>query len=513
MSVATKRIYQLAKEFERDEKEIIEFLTGQGIKVANRLSAVSEDTYNLLKAKYTAPPEPEPKPEPKPAPKPAVELIAQVKPDDKPAEQTAPAQPPTPGKKKKKKKFAQPDEQQPEEPAVEFDPTDDPTISQETNESTRAIYREAISAGNEFIANYNGNLTKRERKAMKVRMTRFTDTWGILNELKFEYPDTTPVRYWQAVNKLTTRAFKLINEYGLSHRETLAELRDLVVPLGAKYEPREIFTDEENERFKEHQSFLYHIFGHGMGAVNDRLYELKYHAEKMKDKYEFMDLVDYISNPDNELRSKQRVPFVELVDSITFALSGIVRRVEFYIANKERVAKIIEVFFDWRDAYVKLKEQGAPAEKLEKYFELEQKLIDLIEFMSFDNLLYVRNKNKPTPFDTALEVLRDYRDNLDDPDAERRFKYKVRGINNVIYKPKEYIFLFRLGGLEAGKDYRSNEEIAAAIAAAEAAEAEAAAKAAAEVEAADKPAETVAETAQQDAPSANEESPANNDEA
>ena len=60
----TKRIFQLAKEFERDEKEIIAYLTTQGIKVSNRLSAVSEETYNMLKVKFTAPPEPEPEPEP-----------------------------------------------------------------------------------------------------------------------------------------------------------------------------------------------------------------------------------------------------------------------------------------------------------------------------------------------------------------------------------------------------------------------------------------------------------------
>ena len=75
--MAAKRIYQIAKEFEREEKDIIEFLTGQGIKVGNRLSAVSEDTYNLLKAKFLAPPEPEPAPVPEPV-----------------AEQSAPAEQP-----------------------------------------------------------------------------------------------------------------------------------------------------------------------------------------------------------------------------------------------------------------------------------------------------------------------------------------------------------------------------------------------------------------------------------
>ena len=63
--MATKRIYQLVKEFERDDKEIIAFLTSQGIKVTNKLSAVSEETYNMLKAKFMAPPPP-PEPEPQP---------------------------------------------------------------------------------------------------------------------------------------------------------------------------------------------------------------------------------------------------------------------------------------------------------------------------------------------------------------------------------------------------------------------------------------------------------------
>ena len=48
----TKRIFQLAKEFHCEEKQIMEFLTRKGIKFSNRLSAVSEDTYNMLKKEF-----------------------------------------------------------------------------------------------------------------------------------------------------------------------------------------------------------------------------------------------------------------------------------------------------------------------------------------------------------------------------------------------------------------------------------------------------------------------------
>ena len=86
----------MAKEFECDEKEIMAFLAKQGVKVSNRLSAVNEETYNMLKAKFQAPPPaPEPEPEPEPAPE-----VKEVAPAETPAEPTEQTQPAPVGKKK-----------------------------------------------------------------------------------------------------------------------------------------------------------------------------------------------------------------------------------------------------------------------------------------------------------------------------------------------------------------------------------------------------------------------------
>ena len=462
MSVAAKRIYQLAKEFERDEKDIIAFLTSQGIKVANRLSAVSEDTYNMLKAKYTAPPEPEPVPEPEPPkpepPKP--ETSAQSETPAAPAEGAAPAK----KKNKKKKKSAQ----FAEEPQFEFempsDETDSAVSIEELNAATQVISRNAVLAGNVFIQDYHMGLGKKAFKAAKLKLTRNLDAWALLQDIKFEDPDTTPVRYWQAVNKLTTRAFRLVDGYGMFNREILAELRNLMSPLSFGYEPLETLTDEENQIFDEQRQLLFRRFGHGMGKVNDNLFALKMYAENIKARYEFMDFVEHVTNPEDELRGKNRVPFMEMVEAVAFSISGIVRRVDFYVQNKERVANVVKNFFEWRDGYAKLKEQGASVDKLEKYLALNKKFIDLVEFMSFDNLLLCASK-KIVTFDNALELLNAYRDNIDDPDAKRNFQYKVRGLTQVVFKPKEFVFLYQFAGLENGKDYRPPEEIAAAEAA------------------------------------------------
>ena len=475
----TKRIFQLSKEFGRDEKEIIAFLTEQGIKVSNRLSAVSEETYNMLKAKFMAPPEPEPAPEPAPAPQPepAVKEAAPAKTDEAPAQQTQPA--PAGKKKKKKNKAPQPEaasQGQAQDPEKnEEDPVK--LVSEEkfsnVTKRTQAILFEGIVAGNEFINNYStnsGGPVLGKGKKLIPHLTPNLDTWEILYNHKFEYSDDSPARYWNSVAKLMTRAFKINNAFGLSHRDDLAKIREATKSVGLDYQPREIFTDEENQKFAAQQKLLFESFGHGMGLVNENLYDLKLKAERMKVKYERMNFLEYVTNPQDELRSNDRVPFNELVEAVTYALRGIARRFYFFFNNEERINKIIKDFFGWLDGYAKLKEDGAPAAKLEKYLYLEEKFIELVEFMSFDNLL-IYKKNKPSPFDKIVDLLHAYRDNMDDPDAERDFKYKVRGVINVIYKPKEFVFLYRFAELEQNADYRPPEVIAAAEAAKAAAEA------------------------------------------
>lgn len=453
----TKRIFQLSKEFERDEKEIIAFLTAQGIKVSNRLSAVSEEAYNMLKAKFMAPPEPEPEPEP------VVQEPAPVEVDEAPSQQPQPS-----GKKKKKNKSPQPAPQAQtlapvpaKEQTTDAEPVklvSDEKIANMSKRTQSAMF-EGIVAGNEFIANYSTTSGRavigKGRKAI-AQLSPTLDMWEVLYNHKFEYPDSSPARYWNSVAKLMTRAFKINNAFGLKNREAFAKIREATKSLGADYQPREIFTEEENQKFAEQQKLLYETFGHGAGLVNDNLYDLKLKAERMKVKYERMSFLEYVTNPQAELRSNERVPFNELAEAVTYALRGIARRFYFFNANEERINKIIKDFFEWIDGYAKLKEMGADEAKLEKYLALEEKFVNIVEFMSFDNLLDSK-KDKPTPFDTIVNLLNDYRDNMDDPDAERNFKYKVRGVINVIYKPKEFTFIYRFADLAPNVDYRPPE--------------------------------------------------------
>lgn len=470
MAVA-KRIFQLAKEFERDEKDIMAFLAKQGIKVSNRLSAVNEEVYNLLKTKFMAPPPPpEPEPIPESAPKPEVKA---VEPEEAPkSEQTQPA--PEDKKKKKKNKTPQPSEQS-QEDTTKAEEATMKVVSEakidNMSKQTQTVLFEGIMAGNAFIKHYTQNfgsiVESSGKNKPKPSLTWNMDTWGILYNMKFEYPDSSPMRYWQAVAKLMTRAFKLLNAFGLKNKENLAAMRDALTPIGIKYEPREIFTDEENQKFAEQQLLLFQTFGHGMGAVNDNLYELKLKAERMKVQCERMNFLEYATNPQSEFRNNDLVPFDELLEAVVFSVRGVARRLDFYSQHQERINGIVTNFFNWINGYAQLKEQGADAAKLEKYLELEQKFVDIAEFMSFDNLLDYKKikKGKATPFEVAVELLQAYRDNLDDPDAERNFKYKVRGLINIIYKPKEFVFLYRFAGLEPNKDYRPPEVIAAAEAA------------------------------------------------
>ncbi|MBQ6757842.1 MAG: translation initiation factor IF-2 N-terminal domain-containing protein, partial [Selenomonadaceae bacterium] len=274
----TKRIFQMAKEFECDEKEIMNFLAKQGVKVSNRLSAVNEETYNMLKEKFMAPP-PAPEPEPEPEPE-----VKEVTPAETPAELTEQPQPAPSGKKKKKKnKQPQPAEQNSEQAEQAQEPPPMKVVSEEKvanmGKRTQTALFEGIMAGNEFIQHYTqdfGSVVESDGKNKpKPLLSWNMDTWGILYNMKFDYPDSSPVRYWQSVAKLMTRAFKLLNAFGVKNKESLAKMRDAMSEIGKKYQPREIFTDEENQKFAEQQQLLFETFGHGMGLVNDNLYDLK----------------------------------------------------------------------------------------------------------------------------------------------------------------------------------------------------------------------------------------------
>ena len=429
-----KRIYEIAKEFVRDDKEIIEFLTAQGIRVANRLSAVSEDTYNLLKAKFTEQPKVEEPPKPEP---PKVE---------KPAVQTAPTkvEPAQDAASKKKKKAAQP------QPQTQPDDDEQPSLQLQTGSpkaeaAMRAIYKEAMRAGNEFIEHYTPSGSKKNPPAGTTLGAGF-NSWALMQPSKIENADESPATYWRAVNKLTTAAYRKIQNFGLANREAVAEMREATKAIGEEFVPREIFTDEENERFAKQKHFLFMTFGHGQGSINDQLLALKIYCERMSVKFEQMNFVEYLTDPDCELQIKPRVPYATMAEVIAHSARAFPRRFHFYKKNKDTVDLALKTFFDWVDGYQKLKESGADEAKLQKYLELEEKFIYMTEFMSFDNLLKVPRKDV-IPYVNAVEVFNAYRDDLDNPEAEEKFKYDLRGkVMYFLVKPKEFVFMWQLGG-------------------------------------------------------------------
>ncbi|MBR3745409.1 MAG: hypothetical protein IKN27_00425, partial [Selenomonadaceae bacterium] len=406
------------------------FLTAQGIRVANRLSAVNEDTYNLVKTKFTEQPkveEPEPPKVEEPAPK-----VEQPK-----AEQNDAA--PSPKKKKKNKAQQPTDGTQP--PTIQMQPQQNLS---DLNAATQAVYNEAIKAGNEFIGHYKQVNEKKTDIAGNGMGVAF-DSFGLLFSGKVYNADESPALYWRAVNKLTTAAYRKIQRFGLKHKEELAEMREAMKEVGAPYVPREIFTDEENERFAKQQRFLFNTFGHGQGALNDELLALKIYCERMGVKFEQMNFVDYLINPDSEFHVKPRVPYSVMAEVIAHSMRGFTRRFNFYQRHKEKIAIAVKTFFEWIDGYQKLKEAGAPEAKLQRYMELEEKFIYMTEFMSFDNLLRVPKK-EVIPYVNAIEVLNAYRDDLDNPEALATFKYDLRGkVMYFLVKPKEFVFMWQFG--------------------------------------------------------------------
>ncbi|MCI9067414.1 MAG: translation initiation factor IF-2 [Lachnospiraceae bacterium] len=71
--MAKMRVHELAKEIDKNNKEILDVLQANGVNVQSPLSVIDDDQADIVRQAYAPKPVPKPEPEPKPEPKPEAE--------------------------------------------------------------------------------------------------------------------------------------------------------------------------------------------------------------------------------------------------------------------------------------------------------------------------------------------------------------------------------------------------------------------------------------------------------
>ena len=244
---------------------------------------------------------------------------------------------------------------------------------------------------------------------------------------KFNLPDLekSPIKYFDAVLKVTDELIGVLNEYQSANSDTIAEFLKIALNLNAKYIDNPNLTAEENKLLAERQKFLAERLELNTDKAQTQILSVKAQAE------DFFARLDKINREPNsirllaELQYEPCADFEFLVENLGRIITEAQRKVNFFVGHKDFVSNLVNLHSAWSDSYkafkMSLREELAAVchdnnvddeifaawydDWQKKRFAIEQRFLPLVEFALKGNF--------SDAVESVLEILHKYRDSVD----------------------------------------------------------------------------------------------------
>lgn len=256
----------------------------------------------------------------------------------------------------------------------------------------------------------------------------------------------SPIKYFDAVLVVTDELFDALQELATGNAQIIAESLPLSRKIAESPVESSQFKPCENDLFTKRQKFLKKRLELSIDEPVRKIQFVRTQAEN------FFARLDAISGDNNligdlaEIQAESRADFEFLVETMARIINKTRRNINFFAEQKKFAATAVNEHFGWRDDYLRFKtdlrnefqaiceKSGVDDEKFvewfddwqSKRFEIEQKLLPLIEF--------VFNGGSVEIFDRALKILREYRNSVD-----KFYLYERKNFQN----PSEVIFALK----------------------------------------------------------------------
>ncbi len=240
---------------------------------------------------------------------------------------------------------------------------------------------------------------------------------GIFSVLRFFDADTaeinkSPIQYYESILNVADELLKYLQEHETAQAETISAFSQMAFKLNARFTESPHLTPEENSLLKERQKFLAARLELGTDDTKSQILSVKAQAEELAAR---IDKINHGENSINELaalESEPRVSFEFLVENMTHIVRNAISRIDFFVANKNFVAAIVNAWSAWSDDYKSFKtklradlkancESGGIGENIygawyedwrKKRFATEQMFLPLAEFVLKGNLIDAAEK-------------------------------------------------------------------------------------------------------------------------
>ena len=284
-----------------------------------------------------------------------------------------------------------------------------------------------------------------ELETSQLKLTANFDYEPILAGYDTAAIDKSPIKYFDAVIKLTDELLGILQEYETAQTETISEFSQIVLKLNAKYTDNPKLTPQENSLLAERQKFLAQRLELDTDEPKRKILSVKAQAQNF---FERLDKINCGNDSIRELAALQAEPradFELLVENLARIIRDAQRKVDFFTEHKDFVANIVNTWTAWNENYKALKtnlreelaagcrEDGVDDEIFaawyedwqKKRFAIEQRFLPLVEFALKGNLLNATEQ--------VLKILQGYRDAVD--------KFYLQERKNIYQK-----FAFQAGG-------------------------------------------------------------------
>ncbi len=300
------------------------------------------------------------------------------------------------------------------------------------DETITHLYRQIYVEKPALIKQLSDLQTEINKLQEVVLLSSTFDYHALLTGYDIPAIDKSVIKYHEAVTDLAESFLTKLKDYESEKKGTIIEFDAAGLKLGAEYIERTALSDEENETLEVRQNALARHLSLGMDNVKQQILSVKKQGVALARRIAAANCGKDSLGGLARIEQEERPSFSLLAENLAYIVREALKKIEFYEEHRDFALRLIDMWQEWDNSCVDFKTQtkadfrsvceqnGIPADLgtsvyvdwAEKRLAIEQTFLPLAEY-ALEGHLLTREGDEPTQAEQALDLLKDYRDNID----------------------------------------------------------------------------------------------------
>ena len=264
-----------------------------------------------------------------------------------------------------------------------------------------------------------------ELQRTEIKLTANFDYRPILAKYDAARSGRSFIKYANAVINVANEFLDILQEYTNAQEATIAEISAAARKIFADFDNEVKLTQEESSQLERRQRVIAQCMRPHIAAATEQLLSARTEATELLDRLDEINADKESLNLLAKLQAEPRADFELVVENFSRTILDVQKQVDFYLVNKDLIAKIIDEDAAWRESYFVFKKNlreefltacqndGIEENLSVGWFEEWQNKRLAVEKNFVPLIRRVFNGYLRDAFEHVLKLLREFRDGLD----------------------------------------------------------------------------------------------------